>query len=135
MVELLAVVMLALVLGVGAHAWLRMRTDDGQTRAADSFAHPYHGVTIAARGRGCDAVCSLRGRRFLATEAPLLPLSDCSQVRCTCVYEHFTDRRFHDRRHHERRSVEREDSSGDRRIGERRRLVAHAGDDAGFALP
>ena len=38
-------------------------------------------------------------RRFLSSEAPLLPLAGCTEQYCQCRYVHYEDRRERDRRH------------------------------------
>jgi len=55
----------------------------------------FHGVAVRSRGSVCcSAVDALDGQRFLSEEAPLLPLSACSNPKgCKCVYEHFDERR------------------------------------------
>jgi hypothetical protein len=81
----------------------RMRAHVVEERSStppDAFT-PYHGVEIKACGPACDAVKRLSGKRFLADEAPLIPLSDCTlkSAGCDrCVYVHFDDRRAHRRR-------------------------------------
>lgn len=46
----------------------------------------------------CGAVQSIAGKRFLATEVPLVPLQNCDQPRCACKYRRYTDRRTNIRR-------------------------------------
>jgi len=47
----------------------------------------------------CAAVQELRGKRFLTSTAPRLPLTVCNnQVRCQCKYTRYTDRRGSPRR-------------------------------------
>ncbi len=56
--------------------------------------HPWHAVEIVAPKSACPAAQALKGRRFLSTEAPLLPLHDCALTgSCHCVYRKHTDRR------------------------------------------
>jgi hypothetical protein len=59
---------------------------------------------IAANTSACAAAKAQDGRRILATEAPRLPLSDCTQPHeCRCRFSKFTDRRDEfesERRHH-----------------------------------
>jgi hypothetical protein len=55
---------------------------------------PWHAVTLLSKGETCEAVRALRGVRFLSSEAPHLPLPQCTQARaCTCSYRHHSDRR------------------------------------------
>ena len=54
----------------------------------------WHAVSIAGKLGACAAAEALRRKRFLGTEAPKLPLADCSSPeRCNCVYVHHSDRR------------------------------------------
>lgn len=54
----------------------------------------YHAVSIHHGSRCCQSVAALDGKRFLSTEAPALPLTDCSAPgACRCRYHHHTDRR------------------------------------------
>ncbi len=55
----------------------------------------FHGVSIDSRNQVmCNAAAELHGRRFLADEAPRLPLDAClTPSTCHCVYKHFDDRR------------------------------------------
>ena len=47
----------------------------------------------------CEAVTALENVRFLADEAPMLPLSDCCNPSgCRCKYQHYDDRRTEARR-------------------------------------
>jgi hypothetical protein len=55
---------------------------------------PWHAVSVVGGTPACTAVAKLRGRRFLAEEAPRLPIVDCSApASCRCTYRHFADRR------------------------------------------
>jgi len=70
-------------------------------RPSTKLIHPanFHGVTIKTEARACYAVKQLIGKRFLAREAPNLPLADCNAQQCFCQYMHHPDRRlFKDRR-------------------------------------
>ena len=60
----------------------------------------YHGVSVKTNGKYmCEAAFYLEGTRFLAHEAPSLPLIGCADSRnCACVYKHFDDRRTSVRR-------------------------------------
>ncbi len=59
----------------------------------------YHAVSIRHQPRCCAAVKAIGDQRFLSTDAPLLPLADCSAPgQCRCRYKHHTDRRDDARR-------------------------------------
>lgn len=63
----------------------------------------WHAVAIKAKGESCDAVQARRATRFLSSDAPRLPLAECSTSdTCTCVYKHHADRRAHARRQDEK---------------------------------
>ena len=85
-------------------SWLRPRSEAAESRTLKSSRHfhvtnPWHAVSIAAGKGSCQAAVTLKRRRFLAGEAPRLPLEPCDQPgRCTCVYKHFSDRRAASRR-------------------------------------
>jgi hypothetical protein len=55
----------------------------------------FSAVSIEPGSRGCcEAVRKLVNRRILASEAPMLPLDDCSQPgECQCAYKKWPDRR------------------------------------------
>lgn len=90
-----ALAVLAIVLGMRLRQlWWR----EGAASRAPAERHPFRCVAVAVRGNGCAAARELARRRFLAGEAPRLPLQGCSNPSCACVYEHFEDRRHHDRR-------------------------------------
>src|SRR5512145_2515685 len=55
---------------------------------------PWHAVSIVGGARACPAVTQLRAKRFLAAEAPRLPLAECTLASiCRCTYRHYADRR------------------------------------------
>jgi hypothetical protein len=60
----------------------------------------FSAVSIEPDSRGCcKAVRQLSNKRFLASEAPMLPLDECSQPgNCQCAYKKWPDRREEDDR-------------------------------------
>ena len=68
---------------------------DGSKPAEGPESRRWHSVSIVVPDNvpHCEAVSSLRGRRFLSTEAPKLPLATCDVATCECRYEHYQDRR------------------------------------------
>ncbi len=55
---------------------------------------PFHAVSINCdRRQACRTARGFGERRFLAREAPNLPLPSCDKATCTCRYEHHDDRR------------------------------------------
>ena len=64
-----------------------------------SSKDPWHAVAVVVGAVQCPSVAKVLGKRFLAQEAPRLPLAGCSLAhRCQCVYRHFVDRRGGPRR-------------------------------------
>ncbi len=61
---------------------------------------PYRACTIEPGQGACTAVATLREKRFLQTDVPLLPLPECGRLQCDCRYRRHEDRRHRD---HERR--------------------------------
>jgi hypothetical protein len=55
--------------------------------------HPYRGVSVRFRATACEAAKQLAGKRFLARQAPPLPLPECNSAHCTCRYVYHDDRR------------------------------------------
>jgi len=54
----------------------------------------YRAVSIHHPATCCRAVAALDGKRFLSTNAPRLPLANCSSPGlCQCEYRTLTDRR------------------------------------------
>jgi hypothetical protein len=87
-----------------------------------SSKQPWHAVSIVPRGAACEAAVALRERRFLSTEAPRLPLADCSRAAsCECVYHHYTDRRAGPRRSSDDTGFHSTRSNDERRAGRGRR--------------
>jgi hypothetical protein len=60
---------------------------------------PWHAVGVVGGTAVCPPARHIKGKRFLAAEAPPIPLPDCtSPWRCKCVYRHYADRRAGPRR-------------------------------------
>lgn len=53
----------------------------------------YHAVSVNPGAYACSAANNIAGQRFLATEAPSLPLPDCDAAECDCHFVHHNDRR------------------------------------------
>ena len=81
--------------------------------ATDRRSHQYHSVAIRYyENDACPVVKKfevklhlsdkaplfLETKRFLSSEAPLLPLDGCTLRNCQCRYVHYEDRRERDRR-------------------------------------
>ena len=53
----------------------------------------YHAVSIKPGAYACSAANDIAGQRFLAAEAPNLPLPGCDAAECECHFTHHKDRR------------------------------------------
>jgi hypothetical protein len=88
-------------------------------------ADDFPSVSIRYGRSACPAVTALAEKRFLANEAPSVPLEDCNSANCTCKYVHHEIRREQgdDRRTPSSLQTSLYDNSGkpERRHGGRRR--------------
>ncbi len=100
------------------------RTKDAKTPGrVTTVEHLFHGVEIVGGTRCCEAAQALAGERILSTDAPRLPLSECSKPNgCNCTYRHYTDRRSDPRREWDIGLPERFHND-DRRSGRGRRVT------------
>lgn len=79
-------------------------------------------VSIVCTSASCAAAQALKGRRYLSTEAPRLPLKDCaSPGTCPCVYRKYADRRAGPRREAESSGLRRSSPNPERRRARGRR--------------
>jgi hypothetical protein len=91
---------------------LRRRFSTAETRHLKNSQHivvanPWHAVGIVFTGPTCPACAAYKNVRFLAKEAPLLPLRGCVAAKgCQGVYKHYPDRRNGPRRAIERRAFQ-----------------------------
>jgi hypothetical protein len=105
----------ALVVAAGMGYWLVSRTQARPAgRPASSNGMPaksapakapaaktvgrFAAVEIRTRGGACSSALALQGQRFLAKDAPALPLPKCAAAQCTCVFSKLADRRTDGRR-------------------------------------
>jgi hypothetical protein len=71
-----------------------LATPEPARTTSASRTNPYQAVAIIACSRGCAAVAQVQGVRFLARQAPRLPLPDCDRPGgCACRFEKHADRR------------------------------------------
>ena len=80
-------------------AW-RKRSGGGDDADAEAESvarakkSPYHAVSVRIGESACLAAKTIEGKRFLAAEAPQLPLAECSSGEdCRCRFVHHEDRR------------------------------------------
>ena len=88
----------------------------------NSIKSSWQSVSIVPGPRACKRVEALRETRFLARNAPRLPLPDCTnQDGCQCKYQRHADRRAGPRRSEDRFAGKRDTAKPERRRpGERR---------------
>lgn len=78
-----------------AGAQSKVGTDTGRHHV---LTNPFHAVSIRSPSSGCAAAKELEGKRFLSSEAPVLPVPGCTAATCICKYMHHEDRREGPRR-------------------------------------
>lgn len=90
----------------------------------------YPAVIIAFdEAEACPSVKELAGQRLLSTEAPLLPLIDCTSRECACIYRHYIDRRGGSRRVDEKSVINRRYGGDEKRVKQRGRRAADIMED------
>jgi len=62
-------------------------------RARNPADTRYHAVSIKFGSNACAAAKKMAGERFLAGQAPQIPLPGCTSVNCECRFVHHDDRR------------------------------------------
>ena len=93
-------VLLLLMLGL-LIAWLIYRQgldkpEDRRVRRITSARKKksrYHAVSVKPGAYACSEANKIAGQRFLASQAPDLPLPDCDAAECDCHFVHHDDRR------------------------------------------
>ncbi len=92
-------ILLLLVVGLLV-AWLiyRQGLDRPATRVDRRISAPgksshYHAVSVKPGAYACSEANDIAGQRFLATEAPEIPLPGCTSSNCECRFVHHNDRR------------------------------------------
>jgi hypothetical protein len=98
---------------------------DSERRGAQASHHvgAWHAVSVTTEQFCCEAARGLLGRRFLAAEAPRLPLIECKEKdACSCKYKHHGDRRGPPRRKEDKSGLPGRNPHGtERRIVQSRR--------------
>jgi len=69
-----------------------------QARPSKGSRNRWHAVLVLAPSSACAAAQACKGKRYLSSEAPRLPLANCDAAACGCKYRHFDDRRAGPRR-------------------------------------
>lgn len=57
------------------------------------IGNPYHAVSIERGSKACAAARQMESKRYLSSEAPMLPVRGCTMTTCKCRYVHYNDRR------------------------------------------
>jgi hypothetical protein len=81
--------------------WLYLRRRSAARQAQEALAArprkiedtTYHAVSLKFGKDACAAAKSMTGHRFLASEAPQVPLPGCDAALCECRFTHHKDRR------------------------------------------
>ena len=95
MKPVLLLIVVAVVIAV--LLWYRRKTPTSTEALPPS--NRFHAVTIYSPPNACPSARMLGSTKFLAKEAPRLPLDNCTAPQCQCRYEHYDDRRADERRH------------------------------------
>lgn len=74
----------------GARASVRPDQLNKKVAASDT---KFHAVSLQFASNACDAAQNMKGRRFLSSAAPRIPLPDCDATECRCKFVHHKDRR------------------------------------------
>jgi len=84
---------------------------------------PWAATSVQPSRGSCEAARAIKPVRFLAAEAPRLPLPDCSSPgSCRCIYKKYDDRRAGPRREDEETGIRRYfDPTKERRVKRGRR--------------
>lgn len=92
-------ILLLLVLGL-LIAWLfyrqgldRPQTPQDRRIGVKKGGKEYHAVSIKPGAYACNEANEIVGKRFLASEAPDIPLPGCTSSNCECHFVHYRDRR------------------------------------------
>lgn len=90
----------ALAVAAGAAYWLvsRRRAQHVNRPSTSKSGGRFRAVEIRTRDGACQAARALAGQRFLAKDAPALPLAGCTSARCSCTFGKLSDRRTETRR-------------------------------------
>ena len=94
-----------------------------QQRIQRQARNRWHAVIVVGPANACAAAQACKGKRFLSSEAPRLPLKGCDSARCECRYRHYNDRRGEPRRGDERTGGARPRVSAERRSTRARRAT------------
>jgi hypothetical protein len=69
------------------------RKQHAEPSSVKKTSKSYHGVSLHLCDHACECVCHVRRQRYLAGEAPTIPIDGCTNTECSCTYVHHEDRR------------------------------------------
>ena len=92
---LLSVMVLAAIAVV---YWYRLKPVVRPSTETRLKSNPFHAVAVSCPKNACAAARKLEAKRFLAKEAPPLPMPNCTAKNCGCRFTHYADRRDEQRR-------------------------------------
>jgi len=99
MVQILALVLFLTVVALWWRRTARQKKQHAAPAARQNARRSYHCVEVRKGTPACKASQQFGRARFLSDEAPRLPVSGCTEEKCTCSFMHHDDRREDDRRH------------------------------------
>jgi hypothetical protein len=110
----------------GAIYWLfRPREDRSlRNRRRSRWSNPYPAASVSHRQDACSAVQALADTRFLAWEAPSIPVPGCTAQQCQCRYLYHPDRRAPGAERRSDEGAQAVERGFDRRHGKDRRTGA-----------
>lgn len=74
-----------------------VRPDELQKHNSKSNSE-FHAVSLKCEQNACQVAKDMRGRRFLSSAAPRIPLPECDARECSCRFVHYQDRRKRENR-------------------------------------
>ena len=103
------------------------KTDKFRASQRSKDHSSFHGVDIVPGLLACNGVQRFCLNRYLADEAPALPVAGCENAtECRCIYKHYADRRT-ERRRDSDYGLPARGWQNDRRCNGRRRAADKAG--------
>jgi hypothetical protein len=96
----MGLLILVSIVAIGAGYWLFARRARASARPSPErkAGGRFLAVEIHWGIDACRAARALQGQRFLARDAPELPLPNCTAPRCSCSFGKLADRRTDERR-------------------------------------
>ncbi|MCX4190009.1 hypothetical protein [Methylophaga sp. OBS3] len=121
MLYMLLVVAILLAFMLGMLFWQRQQRKTILSTSPKPPSKHFHGVSITPSAGACRAAQAIANKRFLSSDAPVLPLTDCDTAYCGCRYEHHQDRRGPINRRQKHVEIETQSNENDHRQTPERR--------------